>query len=76
MPDSKSNRGAAVTGSRMPAVDQVTIGHSPDEAGRDLKSTKEADNLLPDISITLMDAFGKSGLCELQHDDNENAFIL
>lgn len=48
-PDSK-NRGAAV----IPAEDEVTIGRSPDETERDLKSTK--DILLSNISSTLMDA--------------------
>lgn len=47
--DSKLNRGAAVTRSRIPAEDEVTIGHSPDETRRDLKSTTDADNWRSDI---------------------------
>lgn len=59
LPDSKLNRGAAVTRSRMPAGDEVTIGHPPDETRRQLKRIKDHNNLLSAISITLIDACGR-----------------
>lgn len=65
LPDSKMNRGAAVTRSYMPAGNEVTIGHSPDETRRQLKRTKDHDNLLSAISITLIDACGRKGVLRI-----------